>query len=198
VQDLDALAGMARVLDRASLYEQLLRRFVASYPDGLAPLHASLAARRRDEAERFVHTLRGVAASLGARTLPVHALALEQALHTHADGHADGATDAPALAALVAPVQQGLQVLHAQISAALAAPDAGAAPSRTAPVAGPQSQQLLDEFIALLRDSDGEAPEFLQRHGAALWPLLAPHQDAVGRALDAFDFDAALALLPGA
>jgi two-component system sensor histidine kinase/response regulator len=190
VQDLDVQAGLARVLDRAPLYEQLLRRFVASHQDGLAPLHAALAAGRRDDAERFVHTLRGVVASLGARTLPAQALALEQALRAQAD--------AQALAALAVPLQQGLALLHGQIAAALALLDAAMAdPSPTAPDVGPPAQQLLDEFVALLRDSDGQAPQFLQRHAAALSPLLAPHQSAVGRALDAFDFDAALALLPG-
>jgi PAS domain S-box-containing protein len=85
--DLDVAEGMARLNGNRELYLKLLRDFVAGYGDGEAPaqLLRELRAGRRDEALHRIHTVRGVAANIGAKELAAAATDLEMACRTAGD-----------------------------------------------------------------------------------------------------------------
>ena len=183
ITDFDAEAGLRRAVGREDLYVSLLRRFVGHHADGLGPLHAALAQHDAVLAERIVHTLRGVTASIGAKALPTHALVLEQALRARAP--------AALLQALVDAVQTPLHLLLAQLQAALP-PE----PATAQHMPGLADQALaLAGLHALLRDDDAVAVSFLHEHAPALRDALGHRFDALHAAVESFDFGHALAVM---
>ena len=183
---LDTAAGLRRVMGRRATYVHLLRRFVDSYgATGVAPLQAALAAGDVVQAERFAHSLRGVAANIGCTRLPALAQALEQALRAQAPAM----TLAPLMGALA-------QELHAQTSNLAARLDlAGPAPDPAGAVDAAQADALLAQLAALLKDSDAASADFLQEHEAALRGLPRLHYGALHSAVQAYAFDEALTLV---
>ena len=180
--DFDAAAGLRRVLGKEALYLSLLRRFVDSHAQGLAPLHALLRAGDRSGAERWVHSLRGVSASIGSTQLPALAQSVEDGLRAGAPAPDLG----PRLQALDTP----LQALLAGLRSALPT----AAPPAMPPLAPVGEAPSLARLNLLLRDDDPEAACYLHDHEPALRTSLRERFHAVRAAVDAFDFDAALAL----
>lgn len=179
---MDAAAGLRRVLGRESLYLAQLRRFCESYADGLVPLRAALQAPDHAQAERWVHSLRGVSASIGCTQLPELAQTLEDGLRAGAP--------ASSLAALAQAVEGPLSQLLVALNAALPAEAPPAPVATTDSGAGPR----LADLNRLLRDDDAAAASYLHDHEAALRVTLHERFDAVRAAVQAFDFDAALAL----
>ena len=185
VDDFDAAAGLRRVLGREPLYRNLLRRFVDAHRQGAQPLHAALDAGDTVQAQRLAHTLKGVAASLGATRLPGLAAALEQAAH---DGLPPERLHALA-DALAAPLGRLVQQLESALG-----PEPGAVVQQAPP--SPERQaEVVQKLVQLLQDNDADAADLLQLHEALLRGLLAAQYGALQQAIQAFDFDTALALL---
>ena len=78
----DMVLGLRRALGRPGLYADLLRRFSQGQAAWGTDFDAALAAGELLQAERMAHTLRSVAANIGAQALSQQAQALEQALLT--------------------------------------------------------------------------------------------------------------------
>ncbi|MDB5850292.1 MAG: barA, partial [Rhodoferax sp.] len=191
VPDLDAAAGLRRVMGRHDLYRDLLRRFSASYAAGIEPMRQALAQGDTVGAERFAHTLRGVSASLGSHQVPELAAALEQAIREHAP------TDSlqPGLALLDDALQRLLRPLSDLLAQdALAAAPAPAADASTADGAADLAAAVA-VLMPLLRDNDAEAAAVLQTHRAALHSASPEDFAALQRAVDGFEFEEAQALL---
>jgi CheY-like chemotaxis protein len=81
---LDPARGLAHTDGRAELYARVLRRFTASTPEAQKELTRALDAGERDAAYRIVHTLRGVAGTIGAQRLAAIAGRLETVLASDA------------------------------------------------------------------------------------------------------------------
>jgi two-component system sensor histidine kinase/response regulator len=191
VPDLDAAAGLRRVMGRHDLYRDLLRRFSASYGAGIEPMRQALAQGDRIGAERFAHTLRGVSASLGSHQVPELAAALEQAIREHAP--ADSLQ--PRLALLDDALQQLLQpLLQALAQDALAAAAAPAAEASTADAKSDLAAAVA-VLMPLLRDNDAEAAAVLQTYRSALHSASPQDFAALQHAVDGFEFEEAQALL---
>jgi two-component system sensor histidine kinase/response regulator len=183
----DAAAGLRRTMHRLPLYQTMVQRFVDNYPDGLAPVQALLHEQRRGDAERWVHSLRGVAASLGCLALPPQALAVEQALR---DG-APIASLAAALDRLDHDLRQRQQALAAWLRGT-----GTAAPPATAPAsAAPDSEALLRQLAQLLDDCDPDTNRFVQQHAAVLRGVFDAQFPTLCRAVDDYAFDVALGLI---
>lgn len=73
-------AGLARVGGSTPLYRKLLLKFATNQGGAVAAVRQALAEADREAATRHAHTLRGVAASIGADTLADRARELESAL----------------------------------------------------------------------------------------------------------------------
>jgi PAS domain S-box-containing protein len=80
VQALDTTSGLRRMMGKRKLYAQMLQRFVDGQHDAAVQVREALAAGDWAGAERCAHTVKGVAATIGATQLPAHAAALEDAL----------------------------------------------------------------------------------------------------------------------
>ncbi len=190
---LDAEKALARLGGNERLYLKLLRQFIDFYGDTADKFRQAMEAGRTEEAKRIVHTLKGLAGSIGAERLSGEAAFLESAF---AGG---GGVEIQRLAGNcfdgLASVQQVLRDFFAYEDAAR--PVEGAA----TPTAGGEADagrraELLTELAALLAEDDATAAEHLEQHAAEMARLLPQAafteiQALVGR----YDFDGALALV---
>jgi signal transduction histidine kinase/CheY-like chemotaxis protein len=185
--DFDASAGLRRVMGRHALYNDLLRRFVASYADGIKPLRQALEQGDAASAERFVHTLRGVSGSLGSQRIPELAAPLEQAIHSRMPTHGlrSGINLLEvALKELVTPLTR---IMAQQTQPESSAPTAAGFPAKPA--------SAIEALAPLLRDSDAQASAVLETHGAVLRQAFPERFTELKTAVDSFDFEQALAIL---
>jgi len=186
ISGLDVADGLARMLGDHAMYLELLGRFRDGQHDVAAKLGHALVCDDLTLAERFAHTLKGVAGTIGAARVRQAAGALEQACRQHDSGQR--------LQTLLAEVDGAMQeVLHG-IEQALAQQT-----QENQPVSGferNQVQQAIDAFARLLQQNDGDAIDFLAEHSQQL--ALALGADAhrrIVRATRQFDFDLALEAL---
>jgi len=166
IAGLDTQDGLARVGGNRTLYLKLLRQFVDTQGPAIAHITAALAAGDLALAERLAHSLKGVAANLGANQVRFAAAPLEKLLHDRAD--------APAIDGAMQQVAGQLEPLVAALRAALDSTTVDAsAPSATATTSlnPEQSRGAAAELIALLSDSDPGAGQFVETNHAALRPL---------------------------
>ena len=77
---LDIHVGLQRVVGNEELYESLLYTFATNRRDSIERLKEMLAQRDTEQAERFVHTIKGVAGNIGAMALFEAASDLEYAI----------------------------------------------------------------------------------------------------------------------
>ena len=128
----------------------------------------------------MVHSLRGVASTLGAHELSRHCLALEQAI-------ADGNTEPTGL---MSSIDEEIAALCALLGDDLAAPT-----TDLVPLGDQWRQQLLGQMEALLVQSDTAVIPLYEQYSGPLRLMLGSRSDTLTRQLKAFDFDAALLTL---
>jgi len=184
IEGLDTRLGLAQVGGREALYLRLLSKLPEDQAGAADRLDLAMAASDWSEAERVAHTLKGVAAQIGALPLSDCAARLEQAIRQR--------LPAADLAPLLLAVRQALKPLLQAIAAALPQPDANAAP---AAFDLQDWQRLRKRMIGLLRDSDSEVVPLFEANTELAQQGLGPRFDAVAQALSAFDFSAALDLI---
>lgn len=194
----DVARALKRVGGNVDLYRRLLGSLVHTQADADLRLAQALAQPDLAQAEHIVHTVKGVAANLGA-------LALAEAA-SHLDAELKQGR-APAL--LQATFVDALHQSLAEITTVLAEPTELHTPGpgyATAgvdvpcpPAEGPLStaqQALIERLAALLALADGEALELVEQEQAALAAVLGSAGLAsLLAALQRFDFSAARLLL---
>ncbi|MBI5165466.1 MAG: response regulator [Magnetospirillum sp.] len=168
----DAHDGLRRTQWNHGLYRRLLRKFL----DGQSNFAATFAVADRSTATRLAHTLKGLAATLGANELAAVAVTLEH--------DPDSAPAFDAVVAALTPALAELTVLFGEETTAAAAPVDGPA---TVP---PDALPALGQLAALLREGEAEAADLLAEILAAT-PALEPALRAVNRAVAAYDMFAA-------
>jgi two-component system sensor histidine kinase/response regulator len=77
IEGLNVALGLTRVLGKQSLYISMLKKFIAGQKNVPAQITVALNADDRNTAERFAHTLKGVAGNIGAGPLQKQAECLE-------------------------------------------------------------------------------------------------------------------------
>jgi CheY-like chemotaxis protein len=80
IEGLDSFNGLRRVLGKKALYRSMLRKFITGQKSAVAEIAGALQENSWESAERLVHTLKGVAASIGATAVAFLATQLESAL----------------------------------------------------------------------------------------------------------------------
>ena len=188
IPGLDVTAGLRRVLDKRPAYESLLRKFTAGQAHAVQTTRTALAAGRRDEALRAMHTLKGTAGTIGATALAALAQRAEEAIAQKAS---------PELVEpLLQPVEAACQALVAALQQALPADDmSGADASDGLQIDASAALQLVAQLDALLADDDSDAIEVFKQSAPTLQALLGPVYGQMKRALDSYDFVEALAAL---
>ena len=146
---IDVAGALRRLRGNGGLYRNLLARFSTQYADGAAPLTQALAAQQWEAAQRWAHTLKGLAANLGATTLQGMAQKVETGLRSETP------VANPADVALLS------QSLHALLQAiAQLAPPETAASAATADSA--HLRDLLERLTDRLAHSSSEALRLLE------------------------------------
>jgi len=110
---MDVDRGLAALSGKREKYVSLMRMFTTSHADDMARLVAHLERGERGDAHRIAHTLKGLAATLGAGTLAESARLLEALLHD-----ADSPIDLAQVRALAAEVECHLQPVVAVLAEA--------------------------------------------------------------------------------
>jgi CheY-like chemotaxis protein len=185
IDGLDTATGLRQALGRSALYLSLLRKFIAGQQDFAVRFDSALAVGDRSSAQRDAHTLRGVAAQLGAMRLAELAGQLEQSVRE----------DAPAalLDAPRAEIKQCLGELIAAIAARLPEHDVELLPQTAVdPV---EMRASCKALARLLADDDFASAGLLEKNNTALRAALGSQFQAIAQAIDKYDFSAALTIL---
>jgi signal transduction histidine kinase/DNA-binding response OmpR family regulator/HPt (histidine-containing phosphotransfer) domain-containing protein/HAMP domain-containing protein len=187
IEGVDEADGLARVAGNVRLFRSLLSQFASGHEDAAARIGTALRTGDRKAAEAVAHTVKGVAGNLGIRRLRASAEALERALR-----RGDSAASET--------LSRFGSLLSAQVAAIRSALDEPTTRDRR-----PASPTALDPAVAraaigrlrrLLAASDGEAAEAFEAvAGTVASRVDGPRLEALETAIQAFDFDGALAKL---
>ena len=184
ITGLQVALGLRSVQGRWPSYERFLDRFANDHQADIAEIRGALASGRRDDARRVAHTLKGLAATLGAVEVQAAAAQLEVALR-------DGATTPLA----VAPLIEALEGAHDKLGTALRE----VLPQVSAPVAKVVDWQVvrfaMGQIEVLLVDDDPQALAAVSRAAPQLRAALGPVALELEGRVAKFQFEEALVLL---
>jgi two-component system sensor histidine kinase/response regulator len=178
---------MRRMQHKTALYRKLLQSFVKAQADAPALVRAAWTQGNPKLAERTAHTLRGVAGNVGAETVAARSEQLEMAIRLGLDS-ALIEKEIRATESALAPLIEALQTYLEATEPAVPALPGQAAQDRPVP---------WDKLRALLQKDDAAATDCFQESEAAFRHALGAQFEAMQQAMQAFDFEAALALLQG-
>jgi two-component system sensor histidine kinase/response regulator len=176
---LDTALGLRRVMGKQSLYVSMLRKFAHGQAHAASAIAQALEEDDATSAERYAHTLKGLAGNIGATDLQHAANQLEAALKAR--------EPAEAVAILLALVASQLAALIEAIQAAL--PSTKTSSTEADPVL---LAATLDTIRRQLADSDPEALDTWQEHKGMLQDALGETYRTVSAAMANYDFETAL------
>ncbi len=167
-----------------SAYERLLRRFCDERGNTVSTLRSDVDAKRWVDAQREAHTLKGLAATLGAEIVRQQATELEGIL-------SPDQRDPTTLQAQLAVLDVALGELIVAVRGRLRPVTPTAAES----VDWPLLRLALHELESLLINDDARALRTFRENAGMLRAALGDVESDLGRAVNAFDFDKALEVL---
>jgi two-component system sensor histidine kinase/response regulator len=190
IPELGVDLGLTRTNNNPDFYVAMLRKFVSAQHDAAERIHMALADGNAPSAERLAHTLRGVAAHLGALELQQCAGMLEENIHQH--------VGAPATQASLRHMTDALDRLLQHLQAShLVAPVADLS---SVPLDAQEQQQALavvEQIKGCLEQNDANALVVWEQHLPLLRRLL-PDADRITVAISEFELERALELLQAA
>ena len=186
IPGVDMVSALGRVGGKRETLEKLLAKFSGGHGDAPEAIRRALESGGLEEAQRIAHTLKGVAGNLAVRD--VHKVAKEL------DGALMGEDTGRALA-LLPELGQHLDALAGAVTSFSRLPEATAAPA--AGKLDPESARPLVEALrGELSNNSFAARAACDSFLAALSETPAAEDaNMVGKALDAYDFEGALAAL---
>ena len=186
---IDTEFGLATALHKPALYRRLLIKFRDRQAHFAALFAQARTGTDSSAAQRCAHTLRGTAATVGAKGVQAAAAALELACQQ------------PTSAAHIEPLlQQVLQALEPVVRGLQALGDedpglsAAAPPAVALPINADQLSALRQRLVALLERGDASALDLCAQQAAPLAAAYPAHWPAIADSISHFDFEAALAL----
>jgi len=182
IPGLDVSAGLRSVRGRVSSYNRLLGNFADAHAGDFAQIRLCLAAGNIDEASRLAHSLKGVAATLGALDLQKSAALLEAAIKEKRP------------TALLEPLIDGAAVAFGSLHDHLQALRKDAQEIRI-PANQENAAELLEELSHLLEEGEISVQELVRMQEPILRGVLGDQHADFERKISSFDFEAALALL---
>ena len=188
----DVVAAVSRLGGQVGVYERMLRGFLRDLPALMLRLDDALGAAAHVQAATEMHTLKGLAGTLGVSGL--------QADSAEAERHLRGGASSREAEQHAARVRQHLQRLCAvgpMLATALLAPEVGARVQSAPELTSAELQNRLRTLEALLRRSDMGASELLERMRAPLAEALGDRFNALDHAVQALQFDRAAQICSG-
>ena len=179
---LDLDGGLRRTAGNVGLYHRLLSSLANTQADAAERVAAALRERDDQAARQITHTVKGVAANLGATALAEAASRLDNTLQTGQPSGDDLDLFRQTLAETVALIRDLPTTGRTPVEAAI-----------------PGSTDLVERLRDLLQAGDGEAIDLVQAHRASLQRLLgAASFRAMESELERVAFEAAAAVLEAA
>lgn len=181
---IDIDAGLQRVGGNPQLFRKLLGEFYLDHGEDISAIRSALEQGDNDTAKRLAHTIKGVAATIGADELNIRAKQLESAI---GQGQMDGVADlVEQLTRVMTPV---LEALSGLVSAQK--PETTDAPAVA--MSFEEFDKLSDELEEMLEEMDPDAEET----AAELSTLLGNQIDRqlmkrLRQQVSAFEFEEAL------
>ena len=185
ITGLDVETGLSRVRGKLASYARLLDMFVRDHADDVVALRMCLADGEIADALRLAHTLKGVAATLGADEVRQRALELELAIREWVS-EVDIVARIDAVEASLTPLLAAIQNR------------AGAgAPAVPVPVEvnWAQARQVLGQLESLLATDDTLANHVWHESAPLIEAILGPAATRLGREIERFEYDKALQTL---
>ena len=167
IPDLDTQDGLSRAAGNRKLYLKLLRQFGEQQGQAVSDISTALGQGDTALAERQAHTLKGVAANLGAKTVQAAAGNLERLIHVGA-GRVDTELAMKSVAAALDPLVGQLRETLSSV-----APESSAPSTSSSTVNPTQSRESAMQLTRLLSESDPGATDFIEANVATLRPLFA-------------------------
>ncbi|NVZ09586.1 PAS domain S-box protein [Allochromatium humboldtianum] len=183
ISGIDPELGVRSVRGRVEVYARLLRTFAEHHGEDGERLRQSLRDGETETARRLVHTLKGVAANLGATRLPGLAVELERLFKQ--------AAPESELEPAIRRLESELDALVADIGRALPAP---VVPEAVA-FDPEQSAAVLAELATLLAEDNVRAAQVMRDHSGLLRAALGEAAVELERRIESFDYEAALRTL---
>ena len=184
IDGINAGPALVRMMGNTTLYLSSLRKFCTQQAEMPAACRSALAEKDSATAKRLAHTLKGVAASIGAEALSAESAALEH-------GIADQLTRTK-LNPLIDAIEVNLNTLITAIQQHLP-------PLATPTIAGKiKAEQAVSELEKLLAESNPEAMAWMDQNSHLLAEIMPLRATAIETAIRAFDLDQALQLLRSA
>jgi signal transduction histidine kinase/DNA-binding NarL/FixJ family response regulator/HPt (histidine-containing phosphotransfer) domain-containing protein len=181
VVGLDVSIGLDFLFGRWDSYLRILGAYVERHADDAKTIRARFVAGDREAARVLAHTLKGASASLGALGIRAQAELVEQSLKR-------GAGDAELLPA-IDELERLLSQFLTEVGLAMTPVSPPDNPTAAVTMVG----FALDEIEALLAQDNISATEAFRRHAATLQATLGDKADNLGRLIESFEFERALA-----
>jgi len=184
---IDINAGLQRVGGNPKLLRKLLGEFYIDHGGDISAIHDALEQGDNDTAQRLAHTIKGVAATIGASELNIKANDLES---TIMQGQLDNVTElVEQLSLAMSPVMEGLSALVPTTEKAVSV--------KKVELLSPQEiKQMLDELTKMLKemdpDSEEKVTEMITQFGNQVDLKLMKR---LARHVSGFEFEEALELL---
>ena len=185
IEGIDVASGLRRVAGNVHLYRNLLNQFAAKHASDAVLIAEAIEKGDRTLAERVAHSLKGLAGNIGAVRLFQCAGKIENAIRDSEDHLQESSKELSSLL--------DWQVQSIRSALTVAAPASGAS-------SGPHSASdilaAMDQLKALLEANDADAPASYTALAEMLSGRIETTQlDALGSAVNGFDFDEALTRL---
>jgi two-component system, sensor histidine kinase and response regulator len=182
IPGLDVTRGLRQSLGRETLYGSLIETFVATQSSFDSLFGAALEAADASSAQRLAHTLKGVAAQIGATGVADSAARLERALR----GRATTETLRELQLRTSRELDTLLDAIRGQHATALTALP------RPTPVDADLLRSVCRDLARSLSDDDFASSQLLTEHADLLSAGLAEQYAVIADAVHRFDFAAAL------
>ncbi len=182
ISGLDTASGLKRTANNVKLYRKILVQYAEGQKDAVKNIRASLAAGEKEDAERAAHTTKGVSGNIGASEVQERAAVVEAAIRNN--------EPLEALEPKLLVLDEVLSIMVSSLSASLGV-------ATEAPVSSPsgnpvKGKTVLEKLIKLLENSDSDAGELFENNREDLLSVMPSSKlDAVGRAIEGYDFEEA-------
>jgi signal transduction histidine kinase/DNA-binding response OmpR family regulator/HPt (histidine-containing phosphotransfer) domain-containing protein len=184
IEGLDIKTGLRRVMGREDRYLALLKSFVAEQADATERIARAISDGRMQDAHRAVHTLKGLAGTIGARALQGAAQTLEEAISNSATAANHLPDVAHALNRLIQALQPVLQLSTEK-----------QASTHPVLVDSDTQHRAMDQLLKMLRADDANAQRHFSEHTTLFGPMMGEQFPSIRDAIDTLALDEALELI---
>ncbi len=198
LKQIDSVQGLGQMMGKHDLYLKVLHRFLAGQATSATQIHQAIDRGDWKQASILVHTLKGLAGSIGARQVQHDAMQLERSFADAAPEH---------LSALEVQhcwdkVAQSLRLVIDELNLLLPAQQhdtyqaSAQELANTSEFSQTKLTQILQQLRELLAHYSGDCPQFFDEHRGALMRLLdAECLERLKQHIAQYEYDEALSLL---